>query len=106
MSAKIKKGDQVIVITGKYKGRTGEVRRCFATGKVLVANVNIVKKHVKPNPNKGIQGGVVEKEMPIHISNVALMDSTTGKPTRVGFKILENGKKVRFNKSNNEVIDV
>jgi large subunit ribosomal protein L24 len=106
MSAKIKKGDQVIVITGKYKGRTGEVRRCLATGKVLVANVNIVKKHVRPNPNKGIQGGVVEKEQPIHISNVALLDAATGKPMRVGFKVLENGKKVRINKSNQEVIDV
>lgn len=102
--AKIKKGDQVIVITGKNKGRTGEIRRVL-TDRVLVTGVNVVKKSVKPNPNRGVKGGIVEREQPIHISNIALYDQQAKKPTRVGFKRLENGNKVRYLKSNNEVID-
>jgi large subunit ribosomal protein L24 len=103
--AKIKKGDQVIVITGKNKGRTGEVKRVL-TDHVLVAGVNVVKKSTKPNPNRGVQGGFVEKEMPLHISNIAIYDQQAKKPSRVGYKLLENGSKVRYLKSNNEVIDV
>lgn len=106
MAAKIKKGDQVIVIAGKDKGRTGEVKRRLADDRVIVTGVNLVKKHVRPNPNLGTQGGIIEREQPIHVSNVALLDHATKKPSRVGFKMLENGKKVRYLKSNNEVIDV
>jgi len=104
MAAKIKKGDQVIVIAGKDKGRTGEVKVCL-DDRLIVSNVGIIKKHVKANPERGVQGGIVEKESSIHISNVALIDGISKKPSRVGFKILENGKKVRYLKSNNEVID-
>lgn len=105
MAAKIKKGDQVIVITGKDKGRTGEVKRCLSNGRVLVTNVNLVKKHMKPNPHLNTQGGIVAREQSIHISNVALVDQMTKKASRVGFKTLEDGKKVRYLKSNNEVVD-
>jgi large subunit ribosomal protein L24 len=105
MAAKIKKGDQVIVIAGKDKGRTGEVKACLSNSRLVVSNVGIVKKHLKANPDRGVQGGIVEKELPIHISNVALIDKLSGKPSKVGFKTLENGQKVRYLKSSNEVID-
>ncbi len=103
---KIKKGDQVIVLSGKDKGRTGTVLRMLNNSKVLVENVNIVKKHQKGNPNTGQEGGIIEKEMPIHISNVMLLNPITNQPDRVGIKTLEDGTKVRFFKSNNEVVDI
>lgn len=102
---KIKKGDEVIVITGKDKGKTGSVLN-VADDRVLVENCNIAKKHVKPNPNVGETGGIVDKEMPLHISNVALFNPATGKGDRVGIKTLKDGTKVRFFKSNNEVVDI
>lgn len=102
---KIKKGDDVIVLTGKDKGRRGTVLTVMDNNKVLVEGINVVKKHQKPNPNKGIEGGIVDKQMPIQVSNVALVNPQTNKADRVGFKTLEDGKKVRFFKSNNEVVD-
>ncbi len=104
--SKIKKDDNVIVIAGEDKGTRGKVIKVLANGKVLVEGVNIVKKHVKPNPNKGIEGGIKEKEAPIHSSNVALINPATNAAGRVGFKHLEDGSKVRYFKSNNEVIDI
>lgn len=101
---KIKKGDEVIVIAGKDKGRRGNVLRVM-DGKVLVENTNLVKKHQKPNPNAGVQGGIVEKEMPLDISNVMLFNPATNKGDRVGIKTLEDGRKVRFFKSNGETVD-
>ena len=102
---KIKKGDDVIVIAGKDKGKRGTVLEVI-TGRVLVENVNMVKRHTKPNPAVGETGGIVEKEMPLDVSNVALYNPATNKADRVGFKVLEDGRKVRFFKSNNEVVDV
>jgi large subunit ribosomal protein L24 len=104
---KLKKGDEVIVIAGKDKGKRGTITRMMApeTNRVLVDNVNTVKKHQKPNPNMGVPGGIVEKEMPIQISNIAIFNPATGKADRVGIKILEDGRKIRIFKSNNEVID-
>jgi large subunit ribosomal protein L24 len=102
---KIKKGDEVIVLAGKDKGKRGLVLSVVSAEKVLVEGVNTVKKHQKPNPNKGIEGGIIEKQMPINTSNVAIYNVQTKKADRVGFKILEDGKKVRFFKSNNEVVD-
>lgn len=100
---KIRKGDDVIVLTGKDKGKRGTVLRVL-DGKLLVEGVNVVKKHQKPNPIKGVQGGVVEKTMPIDVSNVALFNPATQKADRVGFKLLEDGRKVRVFKSNGEVV--
>lgn len=102
---KIRKNDQVVIITGKDKGRRGSVMQVLATGKVLVKGVNLVKKHQKPNPTLGVQGGVIEKEMPLDASNVMLVNPTTGSGDRVGFKLLEDGKKVRVFKSNGERVD-
>ncbi len=102
---KIKKGDLVIVLTGKDKGKQGLVLSVVSEQKILVEGVNLVKKHQKPNPNKGIEGGIVEKNMPIQVSNVAIFNTQTQKADRVGFKVLEDGEKVRFFKSNNEVLD-
>jgi large subunit ribosomal protein L24 len=103
---KIRKGDDVVVITGKDKGRRGAVLGVLDTGHLLVDGVNKVKKHMKPNPVKGVAGGIVEKIMPIDISNVALFNPATQKADRVGIKVLEDGRKVRFFKSNGEVLDV
>ena len=103
--AKIKQGDEVIVVAGKDKGRRGSVIRVFTNDKVLVVSVNVARKHQKPNPNAGVPGGIIEKEMPLHISNVMLFNPTTQKGDRVGYRRLEDGKKVRFFKSNNEVLD-
>lgn len=102
---KIKKGDEVIVITGKDKGKRGSVLN-VADDRVLVENCNIAKKHVKPNPNVGETGGILDKEMPLHISNVALFNPATGKGDRVGIKTLKDGTKVRYFKSNDEVVDI
>ncbi len=104
---KLKKGDEVIVIAGKNKGMKGSVLRILtANDRVLVEGVNFIKKHVKPNPQKGVEGGIVEKEAPLHISNVAVYNPVTGKADRVGFRALEDGKKVRYFKSNSELVDV
>jgi large subunit ribosomal protein L24 len=102
---RIRKDDDVIVIAGKDKGKRGTVIRVLPGDKVLVENVNVVKRHTKPNPNRGVSGGIVEKEAPLDISNVALFNPVTKKADRVGFRVLEDGRKVRFFKSNNEVID-
>jgi large subunit ribosomal protein L24 len=103
---RLRKGDEVIVITGKDKGRRGTVLNMLDDDRVLVESINVVKKHQKPNPNAGIQGGIIEKEMPIDASNVMLFNPQTGKGDRVGFKTLEDGRKVRVFKSNKEVVDV
>lgn len=103
---KIRKGDQVVVMTGKDKGKRGSVLRVLANDRVLVENINLVKKHTRPNPNKNVTGGIVEKEMSIHISNVALYNSVSGKGERVGFKSLEDGRKVRYFRGSGEVVDV
>jgi large subunit ribosomal protein L24 len=103
---KIRKGDDVIIITGKDKGKRGSILKVVSDDLVLVENRNMAKKHVKPNPNTGETGGIVEREMPIHISNVALFNPATNKADRVGIKTLEDGRKVRFFKSNNEVVDI
>lgn len=102
---KIKKGDEVMVITGKDKGRKGTVLKVFSNGKLLVQNINMVKKHQKGNPQAGTQGGIIEMEAPIQASNVMLYNPEIGKGDRVGFRLLEDGRKVRYFKSNNEVID-
>lgn len=102
---KIRKGDDVIVTTGKDKGKRGTVLRVLDTDQLVVEGVGMVKKHTKPNPMKGVAGGIVEKEMPVHISNVALFNGATQKADRVGFKVLEDGRKVRVFKSNGEVVD-
>jgi large subunit ribosomal protein L24 len=102
---KIRKGDDVIVTTGKDKGKRGNVLRVLDTDHLVVEGANVVKKHSRPNPMKGINGGILEKEMPIHVSNVALFNSATQKADRVGFKVLEDGRKVRVFKSNGEVVD-
>jgi large subunit ribosomal protein L24 len=103
---KIKKGDEVIVISGKDKGRRGRVLSVHTDNKALVEGINIVKKNSKPNPMKGVEGGIVDKEMPIHISNIMLFNAATSKGDRIGIKQLEDGKKVRYFKSNGEVVDV
>ena len=101
---KIKKGDEVIIMTGKDKGRRGQVLKVFNSSKILVENINVVKKHQKGNPNTGQESGIIEKEMPIQSSNVMLFNPASAKGDRVGFKTLEDGRKVRFFKSNNEVV--
>jgi len=102
---KIRKGDNVIVITGKDKGKRGVVLTRVDADHLVIEGINRVKKHTKPNPMKGQQGGIVEKEMPIHISNVALFNAATQKADRVGIKSLDDGRKVRVFKSNGEVVD-
>lgn len=102
---KIRKGDEVLVLAGKDKGRRGVVIRRLDDEHLLVEGVNRVKKHVRPNPMKGETGGIVEKEMPIHISNVSLFNPASQKGDRVGIKLLEDGRKVRFFKSNGELVD-
>jgi len=101
---KIKKGDTVIVLTGREKGKSGEIIRMLPKEKrVLVRDVNMVKRHTKPSPTN--PGGIVDKEAPIHVSNVALADPNDGKPTRVGYQVLEDGRKVRVARRSGEVID-
>jgi large subunit ribosomal protein L24 len=102
---KIRKGDEVVLNTGKDKGKRGTVLRALESGHVVVEGVNMVKKHAKPNPMKGITGGIINKEMPIDISNIALFNAATQKGERVGFKTLEDGRKVRVFKSSGEVVD-
>jgi large subunit ribosomal protein L24 len=106
--SKIKKGDEVVITTGKDKGRRGKIAQVLASGKVVVEGVNIAKKHQRGNPNAGVAGGIVEKEMPLDISNVAIWNSKTGKGDRVGFKIEGEGekrRKVRVFKSNQALVD-
>jgi large subunit ribosomal protein L24 len=104
MAAKIKKGDRVVVLAGKDKGKTGEVLQVMPkASRVLVAGVNVVKRHTAPSQMNA--GGIVEKEASLHVSNVAHVDPRDGKPTRVGFKTVEGGRKVRFAKRSGEVID-
>ena len=103
---KIRTSDEIIVITGKDKGRRGTVLRVYDDERVLVEGINMVKKHQKPNPQAGVQGGIIDKEMPIAQSNLMLYNPQTKKGDRVGIRFLEDGRKVRFFKSNNEVVDV
>jgi len=102
---RIKQGDEVIVISGKDKGRRGTVLKVYSDDRVLIENINIAKKHQRPNPNAGVAGGIVEKEMPIDISNVMIFNPTTSKGDRVGIRQLEDGRRVRYFKSNDEVVD-
>ena len=101
---KIRKGDEVVVIAGKDKGKRGSVLLRVDAEHVVIEGVNRVKKHVKPNPVKGVVGGVIDKDMPLHVSNVSLFNPSTKKADRVGFKVLADGKKVRIFKSNGEVV--
>ncbi len=103
---KIRKGDEVIVITGKDKGRTGTVLQVMADDRVLVEGINVAKKHVKANPNVGEPGGIRDKNMPLHISNVQIYNPKTKKGDRVGIRIGDDGKKSRVFRSNNEAVDV
>ena len=101
---KIKKGDNVVVIAGRDKGKRGDVTRIVDAGHVIVAGINQVKKHQRPNPMKGEQGGIVSIDAPIHVSNIALWNPVTKKADRVGFRMMEDGRKVRFFKSNGELL--
>jgi len=103
---RIKKGDDVIVITGKDKGRQGAVIRLAGKDRAIVEGINMVKRHTKPNPSRNVPGGIVEREASIHISNLMLLNPNTQKGDRVGFRILEDNRKVRYFKSDNEVVDV
>jgi len=104
MAAKIKKGDRVVVVAGRDKGKTGEVRQVIpAEDRAIVAGVNLVRRHTKPTAQS--EGGIVSKEAPIHLSNLAIADPKTGKPTRVGFKTLDDGRKVRVAKRSGDLID-
>ena len=102
---RIRKGDRVIVTTGRDKGRQGTVIRVLEDDTIVVENLNMVKKHQKPNPQAGVAGGIVQKEAPIHVSNVMVFNPGTKKGDRVGFKKLDDGRKVRVFKSNGEVLD-
>ena len=104
MANRIKKGDQVVINTGKDKGKQGEVIRVDGD-RVVVSNVNVVKRHTKPNPQAGVAGGVVEREASIHISNVAVLNPASGKGERVDFKVLEDGRKLRVFRSSGEALD-
>lgn len=103
---KIRKGDEVVVTAGKDKGRRGTVLRVYPDERVLVEGVNVAKKHQRPNPNMGVPGGIVDREMPLHISNVMVYNPQTKKGDRIGIRTLENGTRVRYFKSNQEVVDV
>ena len=103
---KIRKGDEVIVRTGKDKGRRGTVLQVFDDGRVLVEGINIAKKHVKPNPNAGEQGGIKDQAMPLDISNVLVINPKTKKGERVGFRVEDDGSKVRVFRASGEVVDI
>ncbi len=103
--SKILKGDQVIVNTGKDKGKRGVVTRILEDNLVVVEGINLAKKHEKPNPMKGVAGGIVAKEMPIQISNIALFNAATNKADRVSYKVLKDGRKIRVYKSNGEAVE-
>jgi large subunit ribosomal protein L24 len=102
---KIRKGDQVIVLAGRDKGKRGSVLRVLDDSRLLVQGVNMIKRHTKPNPQRNIPGGIVDKEASIHVSNIALVNPVTGKGERVGFKLLADGRKVRVWKKSGEVVD-
>ena len=102
---KIKKGDDVVVVCGKDKGRRGTVQKVLSNGRLIVDNINMVKKHTRPNPNAGIAGGIVEKEASMNASNVMLFNPAKNAGDRVGFRVLEDGNKVRYFKSNGEAVD-
>ena len=102
---RLRKGDEVVVIAGRSKGQTGHVLNIMENDRLLVENVNMVKRHTKPNPARGTQGGIIDNEAPIHASNVMLFNPATNKGDRVGFKKLEDGRKVRFFRSTGEVVD-
>ena len=103
---RIRKGDDVVVIAGRDKGKRGTVLRIVDADHVLVEGANKVKKHQRPNPMKGVTGGIIDKEMPLHLSNVALYNPATRKADRVGIRVMEDGRRARYFKSNGEVIDV
>ena len=103
---KIRQGDEVIVLAGRDRGKRGTVLKLLDNGKALVNDVNLVKKHVRPNPQKGETGGIVEREAPIQLSNIGLYNPMTKKADRVGFKVLEDDRKVRVFRSNGEVVDI
>ncbi len=106
---RIRKGDDVMVIAGKDRGRRGTVLRVLDNGKIVIEGLNLVKRHTKPQPQGGQQGGIIEKEMPLDASNVQLFNPMTNQPDRVGFRMLKDGdeeRKVRYFKSNDEVIDI
>ena len=103
---KFKKGDDVVVLAGRDKGKRGTIMRILDDNRALVDSVNLVKRHTKANPNKGETGGIIEKEAPIQLSNIGLYNPTTKKADRVGFRFLEDKTKVRYFKSNGEVVDV
>jgi large subunit ribosomal protein L24 len=103
---RIRKGDEIVVIAGRDKGKRGTVLRRTGVEHVVVEGINRVKKHQRPNPMKGLTGGVVDKDMPIHVSNVALFNPATQKADRVAFKVLSDGRKVRVFRSNGEQVDV
>ena len=103
---KIRKGDQVVVLSGRDKGRRGAVVQVLADGRVVVESVNMVKKHQRPNPQAGKQGGIIDKEMPLNAAKVAIWNPSAKKGDRVGVKTLKDGKRVRFFKSNGEMLDV
>ncbi len=105
MMGKIKRNDEVIVIAGRDKGKKGKVAKLMQNNRMIISGINMVKRHTKPNPQRGIAGGIVEKEASIHVSNVAIFNTAANKADRVGFKFLEDGTKVRVYKSNQETID-
>ncbi len=102
---RLKKGDEVVVTAGKDKGRTGKIRAVKSNGRVIVDGINVGKKHERPNPNTGKEGGIVDITMPIHASNVMHLNPASGKGERIGFKTLDDGKKVRYFRSNGESLD-
>ncbi|MFN4262812.1 MAG: 50S ribosomal protein L24 [Thioalkalivibrionaceae bacterium] len=102
---KIRSGDEVIVITGRDRGRRGQVVRILPNDRVVVQNVNMVKKHQRPNPQAGVAGGIIEKESSIHVSNVMVVDPSVNKGSRIGFKTLEDGRKVRVYRVSGEVVE-
>ncbi len=104
--ARIRKGDDVIVRTGRNRGKRGTVLRVLADERALVEGVNVVKRHTRGNPQRGTQGGIIQKEMPVHISNINIFNPATGKGDRIGYKWLGDGRKVRVFRSTGEVIDV
>jgi large subunit ribosomal protein L24 len=103
---KVKKGDQVLVVAGKDRGKRGKVLRVQADDqRIVVEGVNFIKRHTRPNPQRRIQGGIVEREAPIHLSNVMVISPDSGRPTRVGFKFLDDGRKVRYAKVDGAILD-
>lgn len=103
---RIRKGDEVVVVTGKYKGQRGRILRVLGDDRVVVEGINMVKKHQRPNPARGEQGGILDKEAPIHASNVMIWNPQSKKGDRIGRKRLEDGRKVRYFRSNGEVVDI